>query len=78
MQSVKYFLRTFGDASKSEDVIPASKAEEDLNYNYLSQGYVIESSHYLGSLRDKEGNEIGYKIFHVLVKEEEAKKVKSG
>lgn len=76
MQSVKYFLRSLGDTSKSNDVVSAQAAEDDLNYNYLSQGYEIDGSIHLGAIRDKEGNEIGYRIFHVLVKKDAPVKVK--
>ena len=73
MQKVKYFLGTFGIENVNFGVKSAEQVEADLGFKYLSDGWAVESSHYLGAVRDQVGNDIGYKILHVLVKEEEAK-----
>ena len=76
MQSIKYFVRAIGDASKGMGVVTAAEAEQDINYNYLSQGYVVQNTSYLGSIRDTEGNDVGYRILHVLLKDEEPRPIK--
>lgn len=75
MQSVKYFLRAIGDASKGMGIVSSQDAENDLTYNYLSQGFVIQSTSFVGTIKDQEGNDAGYRVMHVLVKDEEPKKV---
>ncbi len=74
MQKVKYFLGTVGSENPSLGVKSAEQVEADLGFKYLSDGWMVESSHYLGAIRDDVGNDIGYKIFHVLVKEEDGAK----
>jgi hypothetical protein len=69
MQSVKYFLRTIGVPSKSMGIVSTEEAETELDYKYLSQGWKVQDTQYLGALRDEKGNDIGYRVFHVLVKE---------
>ena len=76
MQSVRYFLRAIGDTSKGAGIVTASQAEDDLNYNYLSQGFNLFSTQYVGAMKDGEGNEVAYRVLHVLVKDEEVKKAK--
>ena len=72
MQQVKYFLRAIGKPSPTvdESVVTSSDAETDLAFNYLSQGWTIQSTHYVGGLRDAANNDIAYRILHVLVREE--------
>lgn len=72
MQEVKYFLRAIGnpavDPQGTYGIVSAADAETELGYKYLSDGWTIESTSYLGAIRDDKGNEIGYRIFHVLVR----------
>lgn len=78
---VKYFLRAIGnpaaDPNGTHGIVSASDAETEIGYKYLSDGWKIESSHYLGAIRDDKNGEIGYRIFHVLVRDVEVKKVKA-
>lgn len=78
MQEVKYFLRAIGTPSPTlgEAVVTAAEAEADLGYKYLSQGWTLNSTHYLGSVRDEKGNDAGYRVLHVLVREEKKVTVK--
>ncbi len=77
MQKVKYFLGTIGAENPGYGVKSAEQVEADLGFKYLSDGWTVESSHYLGAIRDDVGNDIGYKIFHVLVKNEEIAEAKA-
>ena len=70
MQKVKYYLGTIGAVNPEQGIRSAEQVEADLGFKYLSDGWRIESSHYLGAIRDTTGNDIGYRIFHVLVQEE--------
>jgi len=76
MQTVRYFVRAIGDKGQGMGIVSAKEAEDDLNYNYLSTGFAIQSTQYLGAMRDQQGNEVAYRLLHVLVKEEELKKAK--
>lgn len=80
MQEVKYFLRAIGDPAADPQgtygISSPNDAETELGYKYLSDGWTIESTQYLGSIRDDKGSEIGYRIFHVLVREAEVKTAK--
>lgn len=78
MQEVKYFLRAIGTPSPNGDngVVSPDEAEADLGYKYLSQGWTLNSTHYLGSIRDDKGNDAGYRVLHVLVREEKKVTVK--
>ena len=75
MQKVKYFLGTIGTPNPEQGVKSAEQVESDLGFKYLSDGWEVQSSHYLGAIRDQTGNDIGYRILHVLVKEEDSAKV---
>lgn len=72
MQSVRYFLRAVGNASDpdaaAQGVVTAQAAEDEISAKYLSQGYEIESTHFTGTIKDQKGNDVGYRILHVLVK----------
>lgn len=72
MQSVRYFLRAIGDVTNldaaSQGVVTAQAAEDEIASKYLSQGYEIESTHFTGTIKDQKGNDVGYRILHVLVK----------
>lgn len=80
MQEVKYFLRAIGDPKTDPQgfhgIVSAGDAETELGYKYLSGGWTINATHYLGAIRDDKGSEIGYRIFHVLVREKEPVTVK--
>lgn len=76
MQTVRYFVRAIGDKGQGMGIVSAKEAEDDLNYNYLSTGFEIQSTQYLGAMRDQQGNEVAYRLLHVLVKSEEPKKAK--
>lgn len=74
MQEVKYFLRAIGDVSKDPTkalgIVSAADAESDLGYNYLSKGWKIQGTHYVGAIRDDKGNEFAYRLMHILVRED--------
>ena len=72
MQSVKNFMRAIGSPNPNFGVVDVSSALEQMEYEYLANGYRIQASHYLGPVRDESNNEIGYRILYVLVKDEEA------
>lgn len=67
----KYFLRTFGVPNPEYGVRPVEEVEEELRSKYTSQGWLIESTQFLGATKNREGNDIGYRIFHVLMREEQ-------
>lgn len=71
MQSVKYFLGSFGIPNPEFGVEPSENIENKLRSQYLSQGWSILSTHFVGAMRDANGHEIGYRILHVLVKEDQ-------
>lgn len=82
MQEVKYFLRAIGspsdDPQKIYGITSPEDAETELGYKYLADGWTIQASLNLGAIRGKENNEIGYRIFHVLVRDGvEVKQVKA-
>lgn len=74
MQEAKYYLRAIGDVSKdptrSHGIVSAADAEADLGHNYLSNGWKIHSVHYVGAIRDEKGNEIAYRMYHVLTRDD--------
>ena len=65
MQSVKLFMRAVGDSAPG--VVPVSELEDELEYKYLSHGYEVFETHYLGEVRNDTGNILGYKVLFVLV-----------
>lgn len=71
MQSVKYFLGTFGTPNPEFGVTSAQEVEDRLRSQYLSNGWSIQSTQYVGAMKDTTGAEIGYRILHVLVKEDQ-------
>lgn len=77
MQSVRFAMRTFGIPSPALGIISADEAAESIEYQYLSQGYKVSNSFFAGSVKDPLGNDQGYKVVLVLVKDEsEPEKVK--
>jgi len=71
MQSVKLVMRQIGVPNPANEIVSSQELEEHIEFNYTSNGYGIQSTHYLGAVRDVSGNEVGYKILFVLVKNEE-------
>jgi len=65
MQSVKLFMRAVGDAAPG--VVSVSELEDELEYKYLSQGYEVFETHYLGEVRNDQGDALGYKVLFVLI-----------
>ena len=77
MQEIKLVMRQIGvpngTTAENGGVVSSQEVEAYLEYNYLSNGYKLQDSHYLG-LADSGA---GYKMMFVLVKDvEEAAKAK--
>jgi hypothetical protein len=66
MQSVKMFMRQVGTPNGAMGVVSVQEVEEELEYKYLSQGFEVFETHYLGEVRDENGNALGYKMMFVL------------
>ena len=69
MQEIKLVMRQIGvpNGVPAEEggVVSSQDVEAHLEYNYLSNGYKVQASHYLGAAE----NGMGYKVLFVLVKE---------
>jgi hypothetical protein len=70
MQTIKLFMRAVGEPSAQLGIIPLDVFEEELEYKYLSQGFNILATHYLGEVKNEAGGAAGYKILLVLQKED--------
>lgn len=70
MQSLKIVMRAVGTPTTDGSVVSGSDAEEYIQYQYLSKGYTIQSTQYLGPVKSKEGTDEGYRLLFVLVKDE--------
>ncbi len=68
MQSVRFVVRQIGVPNPAADVYSAQEAAEYLEYQYTSQGYVIQDTHYLGEVKGQGGETLGYKVMVVFVK----------
>ena len=77
MQSVKLFMRQIGVVNPALDIVSAEEAVSDLEFNYLSNGYNLNATHYIGAVRDASGNEVGYKVMFIVVKDEELPSAKA-
>lgn len=70
MQSVKTVMRQIGVPNPELGIVSSQELEDHLEYNYLASGYEVKDTHYLGAVIDGSGNQVGYKILFVLVKQE--------
>jgi hypothetical protein len=70
MQKVRLFLRQVGVPDPNLSVISADDFNVELEYQYLSQGYVVADSHYLGEVKNSSGSNQGYRFALILVKDE--------
>ena len=71
MQSVKNFMRAIGNPSPELGIVSVEQALDEMEYQYLSRGYKVQGSHYIGAIKDAQGSELGYRVLYVLVKDEE-------
>lgn len=70
MQKVKLFMRQVGAPDAALGVVSTEELETELEYKYMTQGYELFETHYLGEVRNEHGA-IGYKVLFVLVRGEE-------
>jgi hypothetical protein len=73
MQSIKLVMRQIGVPNPETDIVSVQEVEYYLDTEFLANGYDVKSEHYLGSVKDASGNDVGYKVLFVLVKTEEEK-----
>ena len=69
MQSLRLVVRQIGEPSPAQDVFSAQQVAEYIEYNYLSDGYRMQETHYLGEVKDPKGNLMGWKVMFVLVRD---------
>lgn len=73
MQSIKFVVRQIGISHKGLGIESAEDAEQYIQYQYLSQGYRVQSTHYLGEVKgERAGDVLGYKVMLILVKDDVA------
>lgn len=70
MQSVRLLVRQIGISNSELNIISESELNEYIDYQFTSQGYELHSEHYLGDVRDGNGNIQGYKFALWFVKPE--------
>ena len=70
MQSVKMLLRQVGNPTGDGQIISSQELEEYIKFNFTSNGYEVNSTHYLGEVKDHEGNTQGYKVLLWFAKNE--------
>ena len=69
MQSVKVAIKNIGVPHAGLGVVSQEQLDQELQYNYLSQGYGLQNTHYLGAVPNADGTGIqGYKFAFVFVK----------
>lgn len=69
MQSVKVYVRQVGLQNKELDIVSAEDLSLEIEYKYTSVGYVLQSSSWLGEVKNGNGDTLGYKVGFVFVKE---------
>lgn len=74
MQTIKLFMRAVGAPNAALGIVPMDTFEEELEYKYLSQGFTVLATHYLGEVMG-DGGALGYKVMLVLQKEDTPKPV---
>ncbi len=76
MQEIKLVMRQIGVPNglpaEQGGIVLSAEAESHLEYNYLSNGYTLQATHYLGNAE----NGLGYKVLFVLVRESTEAKAK--
>jgi hypothetical protein len=70
MQKVRLFVRQVGVPDQSLGVISAEDFNVELEYQYLSQGYTVIDSHYLGEVKNSNGANQGYRFALLLSRDE--------
>ena len=70
MQTIKLFMRAVGGSNAALGIVPLDEFEDELEFKYLSQGYMVFQTHYLGEVRGEAGNVLGYKVLLILQKED--------
>lgn len=69
MQSVRTVVKNIGNPNPALQVVSPQQADQEIQYNYTSQGYVLHSTHYLGAVPTADGGAIqGYKFAYIFVK----------
>lgn len=71
MQSIKMVMRQVGYPNKEFDVISPEDFSEYVAYQFPD--HKLDSSHYLGEVKNTNGSVIGYKMMLVLTKDEETR-----
>jgi len=66
-------MRAVGAPNAALGIVPMDTFEEELEYKYLSQGFNVLATHYLGEVRSDSGGALGYKVMLVLQKEDAPK-----
>ncbi len=66
MQSVKIVMREIG-LPDGKDIFSSQEVSDYLDFQYLSRGYRIQETHYLGTANPEA---TGYKLLFILVKDE--------
>jgi hypothetical protein len=74
MQSIKLVMRQIGVPNPETDIVSVQEVEYYLDTEFLANGYDVKNEHYLGSVKDASGNDVGYKVLFVLVKNETPEK----
>lgn len=70
MQSLRVVVRQIGIPNKAAEIYSVAEVTEYIEYQYLSQGYTIQNSHYLGEVKSPRGEIQGYKMMFILTKNE--------
>lgn len=71
MQSVRLLIRQIGISNPELNIISEPELNEYIDYQFTSQGYDLHSQHYLGDVKDGNGNIQGYKFALWFVKPSE-------
>jgi hypothetical protein len=70
MQKVRLFVRQVGIPDPSLDVISTDDFNQELEYQYLSQGYRVFDTAAMGDVRNSNNGVQGYRFGLWLVKDE--------
>lgn len=65
MQPVRVAFRQIGVPNHAADVYSPEEVEQDLAFKYAD--YDLFNTHYMGEVKDKQGNVVGYKVMFIFV-----------
>jgi|SRR5690348_7357550 len=73
-QQTKTFIATIGPASTPDGTMTPAEFDSTLYQKYLSVGYTVLISHYVGEHKGEDGRIQGVRILVILVRDYEDKK----